>query len=292
MEQLLGQGRIVQTRPGAVPQYKRYLDEMPGTPVQCLWTDVEVINNRSKEKLGYQTQKPLALLERIIQASSNEGDVVLDPFCGCGTAVLAAHKLGRRWIGIDVTNLAITVMRGRLRDAFPGLQVKVIGEPTTVIEAEALARMEPDGRWQFQWWAVGLVGALPASEPRKKGADAGVDGFFSVVHESDGKRETFRQVIVQVKSGHVGANLIRDLAGTIGQDKLGVFITLEEPTEPMRAAASAAGLYHNPVMDKHYPRIQIVTIAELLAGKGLNLPPRPGRERQVIGQRLQGEMDV
>ncbi|MBI2172434.1 MAG: hypothetical protein HYU30_10575 [Chloroflexi bacterium] len=161
-----------------------------------------------------------------------------------------------------------------------------------MIEAEALSRMEPDGRWQFQWWAVGLVGALPASEPRKKGADAGVDGFFSVVHESDGKRETFRQAIVQVKSGHVSAMHVRDLAGVIGQDKLGLFITLEEPTEPMKAAAAQAGLYHNPLMDRHYPRIQILTVAELLAGQGLNLPPRPGRERQVIGQRLQGEMEI
>ncbi|MBI4340355.1 MAG: site-specific DNA-methyltransferase [Chloroflexi bacterium] len=276
---------------GRTPRLKNYLDETKGNALQDIVLDIPPVAAQSKERMGYATQKPLPLLERIIQASSNEGDVVLDPFCGCGTAVLAAHKLNRRWIGIDVTNLAITVMRSRLRDAFPGIQVKVIGEPTTVIEADALSRMEPDGRWQFQWWAVGLVGALPASEPRRKGADAGIDGFFSVVHESDGKRETFRQVIVQVKSGHVSATHVRDLAGTIGTDKLGVFITLEEPTEPMKAAASAAGLYHNPRMDKHYPRIQVLTIAELLAGKGLNLPPRVGRASGPrISQRLQGEM--
>ncbi len=293
MQRMHDEGRLVYTKTGT-PRYKRYLDEMEGTPIHDVWTDIFPVNSQAKDRLGYPTQKPLALLERIIQASSNEGDVVLDPFCGCGTAVLAAHKLNRRWIGIDVTNLAITVMKARLTDAFPGIQFKVIGEPTTLSEARTLAAKGAtlEERYQFQWWAVSLVGALP-SEKSKKGADAGIDGFFSVIHESDGKRETFRQVIVQVKSGHVGANLIRDLAGTIGNDKLGVFITLEEPTEPMKAAASAAGLYHNPLMDKHYPRIQIVTVAELLAGKTLNLPPRPGREGGPRITRVQqGQMEI
>ncbi|MFH1140683.1 MAG: site-specific DNA-methyltransferase [Chloroflexota bacterium] len=276
--------------PSGMPYVKSFLDELPGRPLQNLWSDI-VMSKSGKERTRYATQKPLALLERIIQASSNEGDVVLDPFCGCGTAVLAAHKLNRRWIGIDVTILAVNVMKERLQEAFPDLKGKyrVIGEPTTLSEAKALAAMEPalEMRYQFQYWALGLVGARPASDSRKKGADAGVDGYFSLVHSSDGKKETYIQVIVQVKSGHVGANLIRDLAGTVGNDKLGLFITLEEPTEPMKAAALAAGLYHNPLMNTHHPRIQTMTIAELLDGKSPNLPPhRPGWERgSYIGQR-------
>ncbi|MBF8267765.1 MAG: methylase, partial [Dehalococcoidia bacterium] len=230
--------------------------------------------------------------ERIINASSNEGDIVLDPFCGCGTAVVAAQKLNRRWIGIDVTILAVNEMKDWLQEAFPELKGKyrVVGEPTTLTEARSM--VPPDAsletRYQFQYWALGLVGARPASDSRKKGADAGVDGYFSLVHGSDGKKETYIQVIVQVKSGHVGANLIRDLAGTVGDDKLGIFITLEEPTEPMKAAALAAGLYHNPLMNTHHPRIQIMTIAELLEGKSPNLPPhRPGWERGAhIGQNV------
>jgi DNA modification methylase len=144
MEELYRKGRVIQTRPGAVPQYKRYLDEMPGVPVQTVWTDVPVINNRSNEKLGYPTQKPEALLERIIKASSNEGDVVLDPFCGCGTAVVAAQRLKRRWIGIDITPLATNLIKTRLADTF-GPEVRksyeVIGEPTSVPDARELGRV-------------------------------------------------------------------------------------------------------------------------------------------------------
>lgn len=281
MKRLDSEGRLHFTKTGGI-RVKRYLDDIKGTPLQDNWTDIGVINSQARERSGYATQKPLALLERIVQASSNEGDVVLDPFCGCGTAVIAAHKLNRRWIGIDVTILAVNVMKQRLGEAFPDLKGKyrVVGEPTTLSEARALAVQEPDGRYQFQYWALGLVGARPASDSRKKGADAGVDGYFSLVHSSDGKKEAYVQVIVQVKSGHVGARDIRDLAGTVGSDKLGIFITLEEPTEPMKAAALAAGLYLNPLMNTHHPRIQIMTIAELLEGRSPNLPSnRPGWER-------------
>ena len=284
MGKLEAEGRIVYSRTGT-PRYKIYLDESLGKPIQDIWDDITPVHVQPKERQGYATQKPLALLERIIQASSNEGDVVLDPFCGCGTAVLAAHRLGRRWIGIDVTNLAITVMRKRLADAFPGLKVPVVGEPTTITEARALAVQEPDGRWQFQWWALGLIGALPASDKRRKGADQGIDGFFSVHYDNRGK---FTQVIVQVKSGHAGAAHVRDLRGVIGDDRLGIFITLEEPTEPMRIAASQGGLYENSLMDRLYPRVQVLTIEDLLGGKKPNLPPRvegPGGPR--IGQRVQ-----
>ena len=142
MEELIAQGRVVQPRPGAVPRYKRYLDEMPGVPLQDLWGDIAPIGAQAQERLGYPTQKPEALLERIISASSNEGDVVLDPFCGCGTTVAAAQVLGRQWIGIDVTNLAITLIRHRLKDAYGDdieQTYQVIGEPVSVPDAEALA---------------------------------------------------------------------------------------------------------------------------------------------------------
>ena len=182
MQKLIDQGRIIQTSPGAVPQYKRYLDEMPGVPLQNLWADLPIINNRSDEGLGYPTQKPLSLLERIISASSNEGDVVLDPFCGCGTAVHAAQKLGRQWIGIDVTHLAISLIEKRLRDAFPGIQFEVHGTPKDLASAEDLASRD---KYQFQWWAVSMVDALPFGG-KKKGADGGIDGI--IYFKPDGKR--------------------------------------------------------------------------------------------------------
>ena len=283
------EGRVIHRATG-MPRLMLFAEVMPGVPLQDSWGDIPpVLGN---EDSGYATQKPLRLLERIIQASSNVGDVVLDPFCGCGTAVLAAHKLGRRWIGVDVTILAVNEIKRRLEEAFPDLkgQYRVVGEPTTLTEAQSM--VPPDAtletRYEFQYWALGLVGARPASDSRKKGADAGVDGYFSLVHSSDGKKETYIQVIVQVKSGHVGANLIRDLAGTVGSDNLGLFITLGEPTEPMKAAALAKGMYRNPLMDTHHPRIQIMTIAELLEGKLPNLPlHRPGWERGAyIGRKV------
>jgi len=172
MQELIRQGRIIQTRPGTVPQYKRYLDEMPGVPTQNLWADLPVLNNRSKEALGYPTQKPEALLDRIITASSNEGDTSLDPFCGCGTAIASAQRLKRRWIGIDITHLAIALIRHRLtghEDAYGSLEYKVIGEPVSLPDAEELAASDP---YQFQWWALGLVGARPTEQ--KKGADRGI----------------------------------------------------------------------------------------------------------------------
>ena len=173
MEGFARDGRLRHTFAGR-PEYKRYLDEMPGVPLQDIWTDIEPINAVAQERLKYPTQKPEALLARIIEASSNEGDVVLDPFCGCGTTIAAAQALGRRWIGIDVTNLAITLIRHRLRDTYGDdieQTYQVIGEPVSVPDAEALAAADP---YQFQWWALGLVGARPAEG--KKGADQGIDG--------------------------------------------------------------------------------------------------------------------
>ena len=293
MAGLIEQGRIVQTRAGAVPAYKRYLDEMPGVPLQDLWTDIQPIASQARERLGYPTQKPQALLERIIQASSNEGDVVLDPFCGCGTAVAAAEKLKRRWIGIDVTHLAVALMKSRLRTAFgivPGKDYRVVGEPADVGGARALAEQD---RYQFQFWAMSLLEALPREDGRR-GADRGIDGVLYFV---DGPRRGMKKAIVQVKSGKVSSPHVRDLKGTVEREKaaLGLFITLEEPTSAMRTEAVSAGFYHSEVWQKDYPKIQLRTIEELLAGKEFELPPHPSvyqaAERVRRPQGRQARMD-
>jgi len=267
MQELYEQGRIVQAKPGAVPSYKRYLDEMSGVPLQDIWDDIQPVASQAKERLGYQTQKPLTLLERIINYSTSKGDVVLDPFCGCGTALVAAQKLNRRWIGIDITHLAITLMRNRLRDSFPGIQFEVIGEPVDLASAKALARQD---RYQFQWWALGLIKARPLGE-KKKGADKGIDGVIQFIDDPSDKP---KRAVVQVKSGHVGVNAIRELKAVAAQDALGIFITLEPPTGPMQTEAVGAGFYHSPGWNKDYPKIQILTVEELLHGKTVDMPPQ------------------
>ena len=267
---MAGEGRIAYTRNGT-PRYKRYLDEMPGVPLQNDWTDIRPAS--PSESLGYQTQKPQALLERIIEASSNEGDVVLDPFCGCGTAVAAAEKLKRRWIGVDVTHLAVALMKNRLKTAFnivPGSDYEVVGEPADVGGARALAEQD---RYQFEYWAMSLLEALPRDK-KKRGADRGVDG---VLHFIDGPRRATHKAVVQVKSGNVGSSYIRDLKGTVEREKaaLGLFITLEDPTHDMRTEAVSAGFYHSDVWQRDYPKIQIRTIEDLLTGNTFDIPPHP-----------------
>ena len=246
---------------------KQYLSEKEGKSTDDFWGDVRSLEVMRSEQLGYPTQKPEALLERIIKASSNEADVVLDPFCGCGTALVAAQKLNRNWIGIDITHLAITLMRNRLRDSFPSIQFEVIGEPVDLASARALARQD---RYQFQWWALGLIKARPLGE-KKKGADKGIDGLIQFIDDPGGKA---KRAVVQVKSGHVGVNAIRELKAVAAHDALGVFITLEPPTGPMQTEAVSAGFYHSPGWNKDYPKIQILTIEELLYGKAVDMPPQ------------------
>jgi site-specific DNA-methyltransferase (adenine-specific) len=248
---------------------KSYADELKGMPIQNLWTDIPEINSRAEERLGYPTQKPEALLERIVKASSNEGDLLLDPFCGCGTAIAVAERLKRRWIGIDITYLAINLVQRRLRDHFHDdlSSYEIIGAPTDVQGAEALKEISPH---QFEWWAVDLVNARPAKD-HKKGADTGIDGYINFFDDKSGKA---KQVIVQVKSGYVGVNHVRDLKGVIEREKaaIGALITLREPTKPMLTEAAAAGFYESKDFPGRYPRLQILTIAELLAGKKLEYP--------------------
>ncbi|HEX8640885.1 MAG TPA: DNA methyltransferase, partial [Allosphingosinicella sp.] len=259
-------GRLVYTRSG-MPRYKRYLDEMKGTPVNDVWVDIFPINSQAQERLGYPTQKPLALLERIIAASSNEGDVVLDPFCGCGTAVHAAQKLGREWIGIDITHLAISLIEKRLKDAFPGIAFEVHGTPKDLASARDLAERD---KYQFQWWAVSMVDALPFGG-KKKGADGGIDGI--IYFKPDGKRT--EKALVSVKGGgNVSVNMIRDLHSAMEREKapIGVFITAALPTRPMEAEAAAVGRFESEATGRTYPRLQIITLAELFQGKKPDIP--------------------
>ncbi len=270
------------------PRLKRYLDEMPGTLLGNVWTDINPINSQAAERLGYPTQKPLVLLERIIQASSNPGDVVLDPFCGCGTTIAAAQKLGRRWVGIDVTHLAITLQKYRLQDMFPDIQFTVVGEPE---DAGAARQLAQDDRYQFQWWALSLVKAKPFSSNAvtggtsgrslgKKGSDRGIDGVINFIDEAGDKS---KRVLVQVKSGKVKSGDIRDLRGTVEREgaALGVFITLEPASKEMETEAAAAGFYHSPGWGQDYPKIQILTITELLQGTEVEMPPAFGTFKQA-----------
>ena len=270
LEEWWAAGRIITKRDGTprLDGLKVYLDEMKGNPCGSNWSDVPRIPNTSAERMGYPTQKPEALLERILAASSNEGDVVLDPFCGCGTTVAAAQKLGRRWIGIDVTNLAITLIRHRLKDAYVDDiedTYEVVGEPVSVPDAEALAASDP---YQFQWWALGLVGARPADG--KKGADQGIDGR---IYFHDGDTGKTKQIVLSVKAGKLHAPYVRDLRGVIEREQaaLGALLTLHTPTRAMRTEAASAGFYDSPW--GQHSRVQILTVGELLDGKKLDAPP-------------------
>lgn len=264
------QGKLIHRETG-MPRLMQFADEMPGVSLQDLWTDIPP--ELGAKSLGYPTQKPEVLLERIISASSNKGDVVLDPFCGCGTAIAAAQKLERRWVGIDITHLAIKLIKGRLADAF-GERVadtyKVIGEPTDIDGARALAEQD---KYQFQYWALGIAHpqARPEVRQQKKGADKGIDGRMNLVDAGGNVAE----VIFSVKGGHVNVAQVRDLRGVIEREgaAIGVFICLEEVTGPMRREAADAGFFTPKVVgaSKH-PRLQILTIQELLDGKRIDLP--------------------
>jgi site-specific DNA-methyltransferase (adenine-specific) len=251
------------------PRYKIYADEYKGKPVGDIWTDVPYLSSGDAERLGYPTQKPLALLERILQASSNEGDTVLDPFCGCGTAIVAAQKLNRRWIGIDITHLAIALIKYRLSDMFDlkeGEDYRVVGEPTTVAEARALAQQDRD---EFQKWAIGLI---PRARPYqdKKGKDTGIDG---VLFFKDDLKDP-KRALIQVKSGRVSVKDVRDFRGVLEREgaTLGLFVTLEPPTRDMVQEAEQAGFYTTPLGNLRIPRLQIRTVEELLAGTGFAIP--------------------
>ncbi len=250
----------------------QYLDESKGIPLSDTWTDIKQLyadpraykanQQKHTEILGFETQKPLALLERIIQMASNDGDLVLDPFCGCGTAIDAAEKLGRKWIGIDITHLAINLIKRRIKEKYPDCKFEVIGEPKDVEGAKDLALKD---RYQFEWWALSLIDARPAND-KKKGADQGVDGI--ILLQNPNMREPIK-ALVQVKSGHVKSDMITALKGAMERDKAqyGIFITLEEPTQPMVKEALEKGFETEPLTKERIPKVEIITIKELLDGK-------------------------
>lgn len=263
MQQMHDEGRLHYTASG-MPRQKRYLDEMEGTPLTSVWTDIPPLNSQAQERLGYPTQKPRALLERIVAASSNPGDVVLDPFCGCGTAVDAAQKLGRRWIGIDVTHIAIGMIEDRMRSGYPGIQFETIGVPKDLASAERLAEEDPH---QFQQWISWQVGGYPRE---KKGGDKGVDGWFNYL-AAKGRIETG---VISVKAGdNVNPNMVRDLGRVMERDKhrFGLFVMKGVPTRGMRDEAAS-----QPVIETEFgrfPALQFVTLEELFAGRRPKLPP-------------------
>ena len=298
----------------AWPVYEHYITPEDGQAVSDIWayqpytdgtvfgredgvdSDVRWLSTTDRERLNYQTQKPEGLLERIISASSNEGDVVLDPFCGCGTAVAVAERLNRKWIGIDITHLAISLMRSRLRDSFADdlSDYEVIGSPADVESARALSLEGGNtGRYQFEYWALGLVEARPGRD-MKKGADAGIDGYINFFDDNSGKAKT---VIVQVKSGRVGSNIVRDLRGVMEREHadMSLLITLEPPTKPMNDEATSAGFYTPEAYpDRHFPRVQIATIKDILNGNGpaipqLGLSQAPTFRRAPRQRRAQGD---
>jgi hypothetical protein len=258
MKKYDSENRLHFTSKGGI-RLKNYLDELPGRPCQSLWEDINPLNSQSKERLGYPTQKPLELLERIILASSNKGDVVLDPFCGCGTAIHSAEKLGRNWIGIDITHLAISLIEKRLKDAFPKIDYQVFGTP--IDNAGALELAERD-KYQFQWWACSLINAIPY-QGKKKGADGGIDGLI-YYKNLEGNTE---KIIVSVKGGkNLNVSMIRDLGHVMKREKatIALFISLFEPTKPMNIEALKEGFYKIEGTQSKFPRIQLLTIEDLI----------------------------
>ncbi|MGB6373778.1 MAG: DNA methyltransferase [Methylocella sp.] len=268
MQEAYERGLVIQSAPGRVPRFKRYLDEMPGTPFTDVWTDIPPLNSQAKERIGYPTQKPLALLKRVIDSSSNKGDIVLDPFCGCGTTVHAAEELGRKWIGIDVSIHAIHVIETRLLDAFGSERVpEAEGIPADYESAERLANRNP---FQFQWWSNYLVGVHCLTEV-KKGADRGIDGelFFP-----NGPGRPYGRMLTSVKGGkHVTPAMVREFRGVIERERaeMGLFICLDPPTSAMKTEALTAG--YADIIHGRMWRLQIVSIADWFNNNRPDMPP-------------------
>ncbi|MFJ9734633.1 DNA methyltransferase [Streptomyces sp. NPDC101171] len=261
-------GLVVQTAPGRVPRLKRYLDEQRGKPLGDVWTEISPLNSRAAERLGYPTQKPVELLRRIIEFSSSPGDIILDPFAGCGTTIDAAQSLGRRWIGIDITTLAIDLIDARLRHTYGEAITEgydILGIPFDVDGAQKLFQQSA---FEFERWCVMLVDGQPNE---KQVGDKGIDGVIRIPVD---RRGTSERVLVSVKGGATGPSHVRELIGTVESNKaaMGVFITLRDPTPAMREAANHSGIYTYPVNGQKYPKVQVISVAELLSGVRPNVP--------------------
>lgn len=257
---------------GGFPRFKRYVNE--GAPIQDVITDIAPVNSQAQERLGYPTQKPLALLQRIIAASSNEGDVVLDPFCGCGTTIEAAEQTKRQWIGIDVTHYAVTLIETRLRRAYPDAEYKIYGRPTDLAGAVELAGRD---KYQFQWWAAWKLGAQ--TYETKKGGDRGIDANIYFANGPYG----LGRIIISVKGGvNMNPGMVRDLAGTVEREgaQMGILVTLNEPTRGMIADAANYGFVPKTPHGR-LPRVQIVSAEDIVDGRLPKLPPLPVADYQA-----------
>ncbi len=275
-------GNLAWSKSGA-PRRKLRPEDDRGEPVGSFWGDIAPVNSQAEERIGYPTQKPLALLERIVAAATKPGDVVLDPFCGCGTAVHAAERMGRRWIGIDITYLAIQVIKDRIKTWLPAAEYTVEGIPKDEFAARKLAELEP---YLFQEWAVGLVGG----QAKGRGADKGIDGEISfVLGQGD-----YGLAIVSVKGGrHCGPDPVRVLKSVVQREgaEMGVFICLNDPTPDMRSEAASGGRIVLPSGER--PRIQIVTVKDLIAGPNLGIltelnTVQAGREARAVQRSKRG----
>jgi len=281
LEELDSLNKLYFTKTGK-PRRKNYLDDYRGTELDNIWDDIPPIGQKQSESLGYPTQKPIELLERIIESSSNEGDVVMDPFCGCGTAVVAAEKLGRSWIGIDITHLAISLIKKRLRDHFPNVEFTTVGEPESV---EAARELFKQSAFQFEAWAVSLLGGQPFKS--KGGGDTGIDGLL-YFKDYQGK---YYKIIIEVKGGGYQPKDVRALGRVLEREQapLGVLLALEAPTSGMQSEAAALGKWKMPGSNREYPVLQIVTIEDIFAKRYPNLPDTSETLKKAKRELREGE---
>lgn len=267
MQKLIDEGMVVQTKPGAVPQRKQFLDEGKGVALQNLWDDIPSLSATSPERLGYPTQKPIALLDRIIRIATDEGDVVFDPFCGCGTSIYAAHLSNRHWIGCDIAILSVGIVRDVLLKRYglrEGADYEVSGVPLTVEGAQDLFDRDPR---QFEHWVVEMAGGFAS---KKHSGDLGIDG--RIYYET---KDGLRNMVISVKGGKLSPAYVRELRGVVEREaatEIGGFICLQEPTKGMIQEASAAGMYN--YLGVSYPRLQIRTVGELLDGRAFDTPSK------------------
>lgn len=267
---------------GDRPRYKIYADEYQGRKIGNLWTDIQPLGSMARERMGYPTQKPLALLERIIKSSTNPGDTVMDPFCGCGTTIEAADNLKRQWIGIDITHIAINKIIERIEKNLSTHRKYIVkGRPEDYPSAVKLAETD---KYEFQWWALSLVGARPfgGEDVKKKGADRGIDGIYPFIDETSKKSQI---VIVSVKAGSTGPVHIRELKGTVEREKaaMGILITLEPPTKEMRNEAAASGFYEIQGYSLKFPKIQILSVKDYFEKNiQADIPTFRSRNAQIL----------
>lgn len=276
LERMDREGRIYWPPGGKWPQQKRYRDQLKGKAVADIWDDIDRINPVGGERMGYPTQKPIALLKRIVLASSNPGDVVFDPFCGCGTTIYAAHETGRKWIGCDVAILAIRLIREQLATRYGLIEDEhfvIDGIPNSV---EAARELWDTDKFQFEHWAVERVGGFPT----KKTADKGIDGriYFETQKE-------LAVMVLSVKGGSVRPTDIRDLTGVLSTEpgaRLAGFISMHEPSKAMKEAAAKAGTWE--YRGVQYPRVQLLTVEEIVEGKKYFQLPTRVAVKNVTGQ--------